>query len=125
MALGKAIGEFSFKSTSFTYTPGPGSAVTTQINYQGSVTGELAGVAQGTMTVVAEPGAKSGNWSWCGATYLNNGDTVGASAQGTWEPSGKHKYRLRGSVNFSDGRIAATEAEADLQTLAGKLSEWS
>lgn len=56
---------------------------------------------------------------------LDTGDTVGASAQGTWEPSGKHKWRLRGAANFSDGRIAATEGEADLQTLAGKLSEWS
>jgi hypothetical protein len=125
MALGKQIGEYSFKAISTTYTPGPGSAITQQINFQGSATGDLAGVAQGTLTVVAEPGAKSGNWSWCGASYLDNGDIVGATAQGTWEPIGKHKWRLRGVAHFSDGRIAATEGEGDLQTLAGKLSEWS
>jgi hypothetical protein len=125
MAIGKQIGEYSFKATSTTYTPGPGSAITQQINYQGSATGQLTGVAQGTLTVVAEAGAKSGNWSWCGASYLDNGDIVGATAQGTWEPIGKHKWRLRGAANFSDGRVAATEGEADLQTLAGKLSEWS
>ena len=125
MALGKLMGEYSFKATSNTYTPGPGSAITQQINYRGTVTGQLTGVAEGTLTVVAEPSAKSGNWSWCGASYLDNGDIVGATAQGTWEPSGKHKWRLRGSASFSDGRITATEGEADLETLAGKLSEWS
>ena len=125
MALGKLIADYSYKAISTTYTPGPGNALTQQINYQGSGTGELAGVAQGTLIVVAEAGAKSGNWSWCGVSYLNSGDIVGATAQGTWETSGKHQWRLRGTAHFSDGRIAATEGEANLETLTGKLSEWS
>ena len=61
------------------------------------MSGDMAGVDQGTLTAAAELGAKSGTWSWCGAIYLNDGGIIGTSAQGTIEEVGKHKWRLVGS----------------------------
>ena len=63
MAVGKQIGEFSFKSTSFTYS----AAGTVQGNFEGSVKGEgLTGPVLGTLTAVGALGAKSGTCSWVG-----------------------------------------------------------
>ena len=128
MALGKPMAEFSFKAITATYTAGPGSAMTNAINFEGELTGDMAGPAQGTLTtVMAEPNAKTGTWSWSGVTYLANGDIVGATSQGTIETVGSHKWRLRGQATFSDGHTAAVEGEGDLatRTLAGTLYEWS
>ena len=47
MAQGKKIGEFSLKSASSTFTPGPGNTIAVQVNYEGSVTGEMAGPHKG------------------------------------------------------------------------------
>ena len=127
MALGKQIGEFSFKATSTMYTPGPGGTITQQINFQGSATGELAGVAQGTLTVVAEPGAKKGTWSWCGTVAMANGSSYGDQGQGTWEEIGAHRWRLRGAGSTSEEQSFGVEAEANLaeRALVGKLYAWA
>jgi hypothetical protein len=127
MALGKQIGSWTYKVTSTRYTPGPGKATTIQIDMGGPVTGDMAGVGQGTLTAVAELGAKTGTWSWCGAAYLNDGGIVGISGQGTIEETGKHKWRLVGFGQTADGRTVAVEGDADFatQTLAGKSVEWS
>ena len=127
MAQGKQIGEFSLKMTSRTFTPGPGNTLALQVNFEGPVTGVMAGLHSGTLSVVIVPGAKSGTYTYCGATYLNNGDLVAASSQGTVENIGNHKRRLRGVNHFSDGSIAAVEAEGDLTagTLIGALYEWA
>jgi len=125
MAQGKQIGEFKLTSTSITYTPGPGEALTAQVNVEGDVTGEIAGKARGTLTVVGVPGAKSGTYSYCGVTLMGNGELNAVSSQGTVENLGNHKRRLRGVNRFSDGRLATVEAEGDLMagTLNGKLYE--
>lgn len=128
MALGKPMAEFSFKAITARYTSGPGRAMSSEINFEGELTGNMAGPAQGTLTtVVAEPNAKNGTWSWSGMTYLANGDIVGATSQGTLETVGSHKWRLLGQATFSDGSTAAVEGEGDLATrsLAGTLYEWS
>ena len=66
MALGKELGSFELKTTSFTVTPGPGKGRITQVNCEGTMSGDVTGVILGTLTVVtAEPGAKTGTWSWC------------------------------------------------------------
>jgi hypothetical protein len=128
MALGKQIGEFSLKLISTTVSPGPGNVQTWQANFEGPVSGEAgAGSYVGTMTVVWEPGAKSGTWSACGATALTSGGTLGGSTQGTWEEAGSQKWRYRGSGRLADGRTVAVEFEGDVvtRTWAGKLYEWS
>ena len=126
MALGRQTGEFSFKGISSTYIPGPDNAVTTQINFEGSQSGDQPGVVQGTLTV-AGAGDKSGTWTWCGVGFLENGDSVTAKGQGKWETVGPHSWRLRGLINASDGVTAAVEGEGDLasRSLSGKLFEWN
>jgi hypothetical protein len=128
MALGKQIGEFSLKITSFTVTPGPGGTITIQSNCEGPVGGDVgAGIYIGTLTTGGGPGAKSGTWSACGMNFLNEGGSIAVSGQGTWEESGPNKWRFRGTTQSSDGRVVATEYAADLATrsMTGKLYEWN
>ena len=127
MAVGKKIGEFSLKMTSSTFTPGPGNTIALQVNYEGPVTGEQAGLHRGTMSLVIVPGTKSRTYTYCGMTWPTNGDPVVLSSQGTLENMANHKRRLRGVNHFSDGSIAAVEAELDITagTLTGALYEWT
>ena len=126
MALGKQIASWTYKVTSTRYSPGPGKATTLHLDMGGPISGDLAGAGQGTLTAVAELGAKSGTWSWCGAVYLNDGGITGTIGQGTSEEIGKHKWRLVGVAQTAEGRTMGVEAEGDFatQTLAGKLIEW-
>lgn len=126
MALGKQIASWTYKITSTRYSPGPGKATTLQLDMGGSVSGEMAGAGQGTLTAVGELGAKSGTWSWCGAIYLNDGGVIGTSGQGTVEEIGKHRWRLVGVAQTAEGRNVGVEAEGEFatQTLSGKLFEW-
>ena len=126
MAQGKKIGEFSLKSAPPTFTPGPGNTIAVQVNYEGPVTGEKAGLHRGTMSVVIVPGAKSRTYTYCGMTWPTTGDPVALNSQGTTENIDNHKRRLRGVNHFSDGSIAAVEAELDITagTLIGALYEW-
>ena len=128
MALGKQIGQFSLKPTSYTITPGPGGTPTIQGNFEGSVSGEEGeGTATGTLTVAYEPNMKSGTWSYCGLTAFNKGGGNVVNSQGTWEETGPNKWRYRGTGQQSDGRTYATEFDGDFatRTWAGKIYEWS
>jgi len=128
MALGKEIGQFSFKSTSATLIPGPGKAITFQTNFEGTSKGEAGeGIEFGTLTVIAEPGAKSGTWEWCGAVFLKGGGGLGGNSHGTWHESGPNKWQYRGTGQYSDGRLFAIESEEDLatRTITGKSYEWT
>jgi hypothetical protein len=124
MATGKEIGEFSLKFTSLTFTPGPGGSVLVQANCEGTAAG--FGAVLGTGTFVSA-GMKSGTWSWCGAAYLDNGDSITGNGQGTHESSGRHKWRTQGINHLSDGRTLAVEGEIDLasRSWTGKLFERS
>ena len=83
MAVGKKIGDFSLKMTSSTFTPGPGHSSAVQVNYEGPVTGEMAGLHRGTMSLVIVPGTKSRTYTYCGMTWPTNGDPVAINSQGT------------------------------------------
>lgn len=124
MAVGKQVGEFSLKSTSFTFaTVGTG-----QINFEGSVKGEgLTGTVLGTLQVAGAPGAKSGTCSWIGAAYPATGEEISGTSEGTWERSGPNKWRIRGILSLSDGRTQLSDGELELATRSytGKLYEWS
>jgi hypothetical protein len=126
MALGKQTGAFAFKATSLTVTPGPGKAMTMQANFEGPQTGDVTAAAYGTLTVVIEPGAKTGPWRWCGVALLENGDNMNATGEGTWERTSPKAARYRGIAQFSDGSTAAVEADlhVDERSMAGKLYEW-
>ena len=121
MAVGKQMGEFSFKATSVTYEE-----TSTRVNLHGSATG--FGTVQGTLTFTASaPDATSGKCNWRGVGYLDDGKTIAGSAEGTWETVGKHKWRIRGINYLTDGRTFVSDGEADLatQSYKGKLYEWS
>jgi hypothetical protein len=128
MALGKQVGDFSLKATSVTVSPGPGTTLTTQVNFEGPAKGDAGtGVLIGTLTIVGEPGAKSGTWSWCGVMALNTGGSFGSQGQGHWEESGSHRWRYRGTNTTSDGRKSAVEAEGNLaeRAVTGTFYEWA
>ena len=120
MAEGKSAGEYSLKFTSLTITPGPAGSVITQGNCEGTATG--LGTILGTGTFV---GGKSGTWSWCSQAYLDNGDQISAGGSGTYESSGKHRWRTMGFHPQSDGRELISEGEIDLakRSWTGKLFE--
>jgi hypothetical protein len=122
MASGKQVGEFSFKFTSVTVTPGPAGSVLVQGNCEGPATG--FGAVLGTATFV---GGKSGTFSWCAAAYLDNGEQRSGTGSGTFENIGKHRLRTQGFVQISDGRTVASEGEIDLATRSwtGKIFETS
>ena len=116
MAAGKAIGEFSFKAVTITYSPGPAGSVLAQANWEGTVTG--FGAVFSTATYVGGP--KSGTFSSCGAAYLDNGDGLNAASQGTYESSGKHRWRTESFAQISDGRRMRGEGEIDLASRSWK-----
>ncbi len=120
MAIGKESGSFALKATSVTYAPD-----TVQVNYDG--TAEGFGRVQGTMTFRSDiAGAKSGRCNWSGAAYLESGEIVGGSAEGTWEEVGKHKWRVRAINYLSNGRSFITDGEVDLAADAytGAIYAW-
>jgi hypothetical protein len=122
MAIGKEIGEFSLKSASVSYAEEGG---TVQINCEGTATGY--GTVLGTLTFRGEPGAKSGPLNWRGQGFLENGETLAATGEGTWEDLGKHKWRTRLMVTNSNGECHCSDGHLDLatRTLTGKILEWS
>jgi hypothetical protein len=123
MASRKAVGEFSLKAITATYSPGPAGSVLDQVNWEGTATG--FGAVFGTGTYVGGP--KNGTFSWCAAAYLDNGDGLTSIGQGTYESSGKHRWRTEGFEQVSDGRRVASEGEMDLASRSwkGQLFEMS
>jgi hypothetical protein len=122
MAAGKQVGEYSFKFTSFTLTPGPAGSIPVQSNCEGTGTGY--GTVLGTLTAV---GGNSGTLSWYSHAFLENGDRLLGVGAGTYESSGKNRWRTQLVVQISDGRSVVAEGEVDLATRSwgGKLFEQS
>ena len=128
MALGKEIGQFSYKSISSTISAGPGTAMTLETNFEGTGKGPAGeGTDFGTLTLVVEAGATSGTWTWCGVGFLKGGGGVGVRGHGTWQGSGPNKWKYRGTAQDSAGNLSAVESEFDLatRTLTGKSYEWN
>ena len=116
MATGKALGEFSLKAITATYSPGPAGGVLSQVNWEGTATG--FGTVFGTATYAGGP--KGGSYSWCAAAYLDNGDSQTGMGPGTYESIGKHRWRTEGYIQLSDGRRVAGEGEIDLAARSWK-----
>jgi hypothetical protein len=76
----------------------------------------------GTATFVPA-GMKNATYTWCGVSYLDNGDSMTDQAQGTIESIGPHKWRTQAIDHLSDGRIMRVEGVADLaaRSWTGKL----
>jgi len=116
MASGKAIGEFSLKAITATYSPGPAGSVLNQVNWEGTATG--FGAVFSTATYVGGP--KGGTFSYCAEAFLDDGHAVTGIGQGTFESSGKHRWRTEGFMQLSDGRRIRAEGEMDLASRSWK-----
>jgi hypothetical protein len=128
MALGKQIGQFSLRSVSQTFGPGPGTALMFHGNMEGTTSGERGeGTVALTHYVEFEPNAKKGTWTQYGWVVLTDGTGIGFRSHGTWEETGPGKWRYRGTGQTSEEVIYATEFEGDAstRTWAGQLYEWS
>ena len=116
MASRKAVGEFSFKAITVTYSPGPAGSVLAQVNWEGTATG--FGAVFATATYVGGP--KGGSYSECGAAFMDDGRALTGIGQGTTESTGKHRWRTEGFMQISDGRRIASEGEMDLASRSWK-----
>jgi hypothetical protein len=124
MAKEKTTVKFSFTSTGVTYSRGPdGSAAA--INLEGTATG--FGTVLGTLTLFGDaPGAKTGESTWVGTAYLDNGEEVQGTSEGFYEPAGKHKWRVRGTLRTSTGAMFNSDGiiSLDGRTYKGNLTSW-
>lgn len=124
MAKEKKQGEFSFKSTGVTYEEVTGGGVV-RLNLEGTASG--FGTVMGTMSLFGDaPGAQSGQSSWVGEAYLDNGDVVQGTGAGFFERSGKHKWRVRSVVRTSTGAVLLSDGVVSLdgRSYKGKLTDW-
>jgi hypothetical protein len=113
---GKAIGEFSLKAITATYSPGPAGGVLNQVNWEGTATG--FGAVFGTATFAG--GSKGGSYKWCGEAFMDDGSVLTGDGPGTVESVGKHRWSTKGYMDLSDGRRIATEGEIDLASRSWK-----
>jgi hypothetical protein len=122
MALGKEVGTFDMKITSWSQAEDGGSVA---ITVDGA--GTNFGTVLGTLTGQIAPGAKNGAASWRSQAFLDNGEVVQGRGEGTWTESGKHKWRIRLIVTVSDDRLIAVDGTLNLKkrSLSGKILDWS
>jgi hypothetical protein len=126
MAIGKATGKFSMKSTSVTVAESAGGGGVSHVNLEGTATG--FGAVLGTLTFLADaPGAKAGRTTWLGAGYLPNGEILQGSGDGVFVEVGKHKWRVRAIVRISDGSVLLSDGEVSLEgrSYKGTLQNWT
>jgi hypothetical protein len=126
IANDKTAVKFSFTSTGVTYTQAPDGNGVAEINFEGTATG--FGTVLGTLTLFGDgPGAKTGQSSWVGTAYLENGEEVQGSSEGFYEPSGKHKWRVRGTLRTSTGAMFQSDGVISLdgRTYKGSLTAWN
>lgn len=120
MALGKELGEFSFKITSVAYTE-EGAA---HLSVDGTATSY--GTVLGTLILKGEPEATTGTAKWIGEGFLDDGKVVRGTGDGTFEEIGKHLWRTRLIISVSDGATFASDGRVELasRSYTGKNLEW-
>jgi hypothetical protein len=84
-----------------------------QVNFEGTAGGDYPGTTIVTATFV---GSKSGTYQFVTAAYLDNGDEVSFTGNGTYESADKHHWRTQHPFHGSDGSSGVTEGEIDLAT---------
>lgn len=128
MAMGKELGDFTFKTTSFGYSPGEGGGETVAMNMEGGLEGAAGKLtALGTLTASPDEAATTGTYTWLGRDFASDGSTRVATGGGFFSKSGNGTWAMRGYVLWSDGSGAGIEGELNLasRSLTGKAYEWS
>ena len=122
MALGKELGNFSFKITTTSFSDERGAVV----DCDG--TADNFGMVLGTLTFHGgDPNEANGWLSWRGQAFLETGQALSSVGEGSYEALDNHKWRTRLIITISDGRIFASDGLLDLEqrSISGKNLEWS
>jgi len=125
MPVGKHVGEFSVTSTGVTVSTSADGALVQSVNVEGTATGY--GTVLGTLTFHPDaPGVQKGTVAWSGTGYLENGEMVGGKGSGVFEPSTKHRWRVRVIMRISDGTVLLSDGELALEGRAyrGSMYKW-
>ena len=124
MAVGKEIGVFDMRSTSVTLVPGKGILTTTQVNYEGDITGDFASKCYATMTLESRDG-KQGKYTICGRWFLEQGGYIDGFGEGETTGAGGAEWQCVGHARMSNDVSFAVTGEIDFakQTFYGKLFE--
>ncbi|HXW83224.1 MAG TPA: hypothetical protein VEJ86_02375 [Candidatus Binataceae bacterium] len=123
MATARPIGEFSLKLITIELEAGPAGSILNKGNFEGTGTGFGAVFCTATFT----GGAKDGTYGLVGVAYLENGEALSFTGQGSYETKGKHHWSVSGTSEISDGRRLSNSSEIDLaaRSWKGTLSELS
>jgi len=95
-----------------------------EINFEGSINGELNGSVYATMNFRTADG-KDGNYTLTSLVILSNGDIVGASGRGTTSHASSQQWNVAGVSDVSDTSSMAVKGLIDLEnhSFTGELFE--
>jgi hypothetical protein len=122
MALGKELGRFAMKSTTITMTAGKNRTANAQINFEGTIAGELDATTIATMTVTND-GAQDGKYTIVARVIFADGEILDANGHGKTNHAGGQKWNVAGITEMSDGRSYAIQGEIDFpkRAFTGKM----
>ena len=127
MAIEAVSGEFKHSVTSTTFERQAGGGVRVSVNLEGTASGYDR--VTGTLTFLSPaPGATAGPVSYTGAAFLDSGEVVGASGEGSWtKVDGKQQWRVRRLITTSTGAVLLADGTLDLasRTFSGTLAAWT
>ena len=106
MASGKPAGEFSLKMVTLTTSPGQGQPPI-QANWEGTATG----LEQSSHCDLRRQPPQRRDFQLVLASNMDNGDALSSIGQGTYESTGKHRWRTEGFFQIPDGRRLTSEAK--------------
>jgi hypothetical protein len=118
-------GEFSLKHQGTTYLK-TADGLDSYANFVGPATG--FGTVFGTLKVtnpLSGPVATSGPCTWSSQAFLDDGTTVTAHGEGSYEQqAGEQRWQISMQIQISDGSSLRSEGAIDLTTLefSGKIS---
>lgn len=124
MAVGNQIGTFNLTSTSITLHAKGSNVSTAEVNFEGTVSGEMASTVLATMTVESNDGV-NGDYRICARCFAPDGTVFDAVGDGKTTSAGGQKWTVAGVTTLSDGRSTAVQGEIDLaaRSFSGKMFE--
>ncbi|MFT4564859.1 MAG: hypothetical protein ACI9BW_004629, partial [Gammaproteobacteria bacterium] len=120
----RELGTFEMKSTSITMIAGRNRAANAQINFEGTIAGELEATTIATMTI-ENNGDEDGKYDIVARAIFPDGEILDANGHGKTNHAGAQKWNVAGIAEMSDGRSYAIQGEIDFSARAftGKMFE--
>ena len=124
MPAGKEIGTFDAKITSIRVVEINGDERVIEGTYEADVTGQLSGLATGTMTFRGLN--DRGTFSDLGVGYLDSGAALSAQGQGVYWQAESGRWEVRAAYQLGDQHVVS-EGTINLEkrSLTGKIFELS